>query len=151
MVCCLHVVHFFNYTLLFETGSAKYQPQVSHLISSGEEESGAKVAAMKPVKQTVTYDSSTGKMYEELGSTGSGSGESHVVTIPRHHVIMSHYQAAWLQLGGRVHTSTTTSPPTRGCPRCTARGCRPRPSTWPPPTPAPATWARMTGECKGRL
>ena len=43
------------------------------MISSGEEESGAKVAAMKPVKQTVTYDSSTGKMYEELGSTGSGS------------------------------------------------------------------------------
>ena len=28
---------------------------------------------MKPVKQTVTYDSSTGKMYEELGSTSSGS------------------------------------------------------------------------------
>lgn len=62
------------------TGSAKYQPQVSHLISSGEEESGAKVAAMKPVKQTVTYDSSTGKMYEELGSTGSGSGEPPLVT-----------------------------------------------------------------------
>ena len=28
---------------------------------------------MKPVKQTVTYDSSTGKMYEELGSTSSAS------------------------------------------------------------------------------
>ena len=50
------------------------------MISSGEEESGAKVAAMKPVKQTVTYDSSTGKMYEELGSTGSGSGEPPLVT-----------------------------------------------------------------------
>lgn len=105
MVCCLHVVHFFNYTLLFETGSAKYQPQVSHLISSGEEESGAKVAAMKPVKQTVTYDSSTGKMYEELGSTGSGSGESHVVTIPssRHHVTLPGGVAAAGRAGSYFH------------------------------------------------
>ena len=63
------------FTSSFLTGSGKYQPQVSHLISSGEEEGGAKVATMKPVKQTVTYDSSTGKMYEELGSSGS-SGES---------------------------------------------------------------------------
>ena len=45
---------------------------MSHPISSGEE-SSAKLAAMKPVKQTVTYDSSTGKMYEELGSTNSSS------------------------------------------------------------------------------
>ena len=43
---------------------------MSQLLSSGEE-GGTKVAAMKPVKQTVTYDSSTGKMYEELGSSGS--------------------------------------------------------------------------------
>ena len=58
--------------MILITGSGKYQPQVSHPISSGEE-SDAKLAAMKPVKQTVTYDSSTGKMYEELGSTNSGS------------------------------------------------------------------------------
>ena len=69
----LYLVLYF--TSSFLTGSGKYQPQVSHLISSGEEEGGAKVATMKPVKQTVTYDSSTGKMYEELGSSGS-SGES---------------------------------------------------------------------------
>ena len=59
--------------MILITGSGKYQPQVSHPVSSGEE-SGVKLAAMKPVKQTVTYDSSTGKMYEELGSSGS-SGE----------------------------------------------------------------------------
>lgn len=31
------------------------------------------MASMKPAKQTVTYDSSTGKMYEELGSSGAGA------------------------------------------------------------------------------
>ena len=33
-------------------------------------------------KETVTYDSSTGKMYEELGSSGSGEvmmGHNHVI------------------------------------------------------------------------
>ena len=44
----------------------KYQPQVSHLEQP-------KLQEMKPVKQNVTYDSSTGKMYEELGSTNSSS------------------------------------------------------------------------------
>ena len=44
----------------------KYQPQVPELEQP-------KVEEMKPVKQNVTYDSSTGKMYEELGSTNSGS------------------------------------------------------------------------------
>ena len=58
---------------------------MSHPISSGEE-SSTKLAAMKPVKQTVTYDSSTGKMYEELGSSGS-SGE--VMGGHYYYVIMS--------------------------------------------------------------
>ena len=44
----------------------KYQPQVPELEQP-------KVEEMKPVKQNVTYDSSTGKMYEELGTTNSGS------------------------------------------------------------------------------
>ena len=44
----------------------KYQPQVPELEQPKLEE-------MKPVKQNVTYDSSTGKMYEELGTTNSGS------------------------------------------------------------------------------
>ena len=39
---------------------------------------------MKPVKQTVTYDSSTGKMYEELGSAGSGAGEQNRSCTPVH-------------------------------------------------------------------
>ena len=56
---------------------------MSQLISSGEED-GTKVAAMKPIKQTVTYDSSTGKMYEELGSAGSGAGEQNRSCTPVH-------------------------------------------------------------------
>lgn len=86
------------------TGSAKYQPQVSHLISSGEEESGAKVATMKPVKQTVTYDSSTGKMYEELGSSGS-SGESPCghQSPSCHHAILSGGVAAAGRAGSYFH------------------------------------------------
>ena len=56
---------------------------MSQLLSSGEE-GGTKVAAMKPVKQTVTYDSSTGKMYEELGSAGSGAGEQNRSCTPVH-------------------------------------------------------------------
>ena len=55
---------------LFLSGNSRYQPQVDQLSSSGDQ---AKVQEMKPVKQTVTYDSSTGKMYEELGSTSSSS------------------------------------------------------------------------------
>jgi len=50
---------------------AKYQPQV---VPQLVEQAG--LVEMKPVKQTVTYDSSTGKMYEELGSS-SGSQSSH--------------------------------------------------------------------------
>lgn len=50
-------------------GSSKYQPQGSQLGPEQED----KVASMKPAKQTVTYDSSTGKMYEELGSSGAGA------------------------------------------------------------------------------
>ena len=46
--------------------SGKYQPQLSQL-------EPVKPVEMKPVKQTVTYDSSTGKMYEELGSSGSSA------------------------------------------------------------------------------
>ena len=35
-----------------------------------------RTSEMKPVKQNVTYDSSTGKMYEELGSTSSSTGSA---------------------------------------------------------------------------
>ena len=50
----------------FIPAGGKYQPQVAELEQPKLEE-------MKPVKQNVTYDSSTGKMYEELGTTNSGS------------------------------------------------------------------------------
>ena len=52
-------------------GSNKYQPQVNQLESLDPKTESK--TEMKPVKQTVTYDSSTGKMYEELGSTSSSS------------------------------------------------------------------------------
>ena len=46
--------------------ATKYEPQ-------GPQLEPLKIVEMKPVKQNVTYDSSTGKMYEELGSSSSSS------------------------------------------------------------------------------
>ena len=46
------------------------------------------------MKQNVTYDSSTGKMYEELGSTNSGSGGTNSGSSSRPSYFQS-YQASY--------------------------------------------------------
>ena len=53
--------------------ATKYEPQ-------GPQLEPLKIVEMKPVKQNVTYDSSTGKMYEELGSSSGASAQSNQQT-----------------------------------------------------------------------
>ena len=80
MFSCLEETHFIP-------AGGKYQPQVAELEQPKLEE-------MKPVKQNVTYDSSTGKMYEELGSTNSGSGGTNSGSSSRPSYFQS-YQASY--------------------------------------------------------
>ena len=94
------------------------------------------MASMKPAKQTVTYDSSTGKMYEELGSSGAGAAAGRSSYF-------HNYQASY---GGGAGAGAGAGAG-RGQGRCTRAWGRPPPSTC-PPTPAPATWAHTTGRCR---
>ena len=79
-----------------EAEETKYEPQVKSSDTSWNHPNLLQVVPqidpaalpppeMKPVKQTVTYDSSTGKMYEELGSSGSSGGQSHSTTLAQSH------------------------------------------------------------------
>ena len=89
--------------------SLTYQPQV-------ELEPAETLTELKPVKQSVTYDSQTGKMYAELGTT---SGERGVSLGPEYSFQYSsaQYQTYSLpgvtpQYSGPPYTTTYTSPPT---------------------------------------
>ena len=90
--------------------SLTYQPQV-------ELEPAETLTELKPVKQSVTYDSQTGKMYAELGTT---SGERGVSLGPEYTFQYSgsaQYQTYSLpavtpQYSAPPYTTTYTSPPT---------------------------------------
>ena len=89
--------------------SLTYQPQV-------ELEPAETLTELKPVKQSVTYDSQTGKMYAELGTT---SGERGVSLGPEYTFQYSgpQYQTYSLpavtpQYSAPPYTATYTSPPT---------------------------------------
>ena len=99
---------FLNVTFL--SGNSRYQPQVDQLSSSGDQ---AKVQEMKPVKQTVTYDSSTGKMYEELGSSGSAGVGGVGVGANRASSYFQNYQSSYPYSGmqpPQYMASSYTSP-----------------------------------------
>ena len=90
--------------------SLTYQPQV-------ELEPAESLTELKPVKQSVTYDSQTGKMYAELGSTSVERGVSLGPEYTFQYSGGQHYNSYSLppvtpQYSAPPYTTTYPSPPT---------------------------------------